>query len=85
MSELLENLASCLSAAAEASRRLRAYVEEIDRFLGPSQSPEPQGRDHVPDYDRAITDQQPSIGETMVPLELLQRIPWDWADPMQLF
>jgi len=93
MSELLENLASCLSAAAEAGGRLRAYVEEIDRFLDRSQSLEPpeidgreQGRG-----DGALTDppQPPPAAEeneeTVIPLELLQRIPWDWAEQMQIF
>jgi len=94
MSELLENLASCLSAAAEASERLRAYVQEIDRFLDRSQSLEPLEAD-VEGHDRgdgAFTHQPPPSyaataedGEMVIPLELLQRIPWDWAEQMPTF
>ncbi len=98
MSELLENLASCLAAAAEPSERLRAYVEEIDRFLDRSQSLEPPELDGGggPDHgEGTLTDAPPQLsyaattqdaGEEMViPLELLQRIPWDWAEQMQIF
>ncbi|EXJ82511.1 hypothetical protein A1O3_06324 [Capronia epimyces CBS 606.96] len=87
MSELLENLASCLSAAAEAGRRLRAYVEEIDRFLGPTVCPESRETNDVQEFDGAVARAQPYLEETFVPFELLQRIPWDWdwAEHAQVF
>lgn len=83
MSELLENLATCLSAAAEPSIRLRAYVEEIDRYLDLPQLqeiPVDTATSHEGD-DPAHQDFDPEI---FVPFELLQRIPWDWAEQLQI-
>lgn len=83
MSKLLENLASCLSAAGEASKRLRAYVGEIDRFLSPAQTPEPSEAEDVHHFGMSTSENQPFMGETVVPFELLQRIPWDWAEQFE--
>lgn len=85
MSELLGNLATCLSAAADAAQRLRAYVEEIDRYLDRPQSPGPSAADVFGDYNTSIIEQQPYDSEIVIPLELLQRIPWDWAEQLQIF
>lgn len=85
MSELLENLASCLPAAAEASKRLRAYIAEIDRFLEPLQSSSSLRANAVQNLDGVIPALESSTEETVVPLELLQRIPWDWGEQMQTF
>ena len=82
MSELLENLATCLPAAAEAGKRLRAYVEEIDRYLNPAQQPEFLA-DNTLSYG-GIPDHQAFDPEIFIPLELLQRIPWDWAEQLQI-
>ncbi|KAK5229427.1 hypothetical protein LTR72_000958 [Exophiala xenobiotica] len=83
MSELLENLATCLPAAAEAGKRLRAYVEEIDRYLNPAQQPEFLA-DNTLGYDCEIPDHQAFDPEIFIPLELLLRIPWDWAEQLQI-
>ena len=85
MSELLEIMPACLSAAADASRRLRAYVEDIDHFLSPTQTPEPPAVEYAQTYDGALVTQQSDVDEIMIPLEMLERIPWDWAEPFHVF
>ncbi|KAI1617866.1 putative C6 transcription factor [Exophiala viscosa] len=85
MSELLGNLATCLSAAADAAQRLRAYVEEIDRYLNRPQSPVPPAVGDFRHYNTDVTDQHSYDSEIVIPLELLQRIPWDWAEQLQIF
>ena len=80
MSALLEGMASHLAAAAEASQRLRVYVGEIDRFLSTRRTPEWPETDAGRGHDGANTTyQQTWEEETMVPVELLERMFWDWA------
>lgn len=82
MAELLENLATCISAAAWVSNRLRSYVEEIDRYfeLRPLQD-DTADRGHAQSDEVVFQDFDPEI---FIPLELLQRIPWDWTEQLQL-
>jgi hypothetical protein len=83
MSELLGTLATCLPTAAEASQRLRTYVQEIDGFLGPTQTPGPGPLEGTQSYGDENGGQQSHTTETMVPLELLQGISWDWPENLQ--
>jgi hypothetical protein len=86
MSELLSNLASSFPAAAGASKRLRTYVEDIDRFLSVQQKHETPSRMSMVDsstYDCAMDSEQ------TIPWDLLQNLPWDspewdFSEQMQL-
>lgn len=88
MLELLESLSSCMASAVEASQRLRAYVEDIDQLLDIPQTPDRQtpNEDNRQSQDDAraleILTQQ-----LMVPLDILQRIPWPaaWEESVGLF
>lgn len=88
MLELLESLSSCMASAMEASQRLRAYVEDIDQLLDIPQTPDRQtpNEDNRQSQDDAraleILTQQ-----LMVPLDILQRIPWPaaWEESVGLF
>lgn len=72
MSELLINLAAGFSAAAEASRRLQAYVEDIDKYLGMQQTRVSPDKINT---DDDIASQEP-IDQT-IPWDLLHNLPWD--------
>jgi len=77
MSEMLNKLASGFPAAAEASTRLRAYVEDIDRFLGIKRISEFLNKSNAGD---GIADQPPIDTEQTIPWNLLQCLPWDSPD-----
>lgn len=85
MSELLEMMPSCLSAALEASQKLRAYVEDIDRFLSPAQTPEPPPPDFNPSQNEIYVTTEDDFSDIVIPAELLERIPWDWTELYQTF
>ena len=74
MSDLLSNLSSGFPAAAEASRRLRTYVEDIDKFLSIQQNPETSRKVNASD---GITDIWAMDMEQTIPWDLLQNLPWD--------
>ncbi|EED15577.1 C6 transcription factor, putative [Talaromyces stipitatus ATCC 10500] len=89
MSELLESLSSCMTSAMEASQRLRAYVEDIDRLLD---IPQTSNRNTpVEEYDGQSEDHANALElfsqQLMVPLDILQRIPWPaaWEESVGLF
>ncbi|KAH8697841.1 putative C6 transcription factor [Talaromyces proteolyticus] len=90
MSELLESLSSCMTSAMEASQRLRAYVEDIDRFLTMPQIAK-NGNTTTSignDGSQGNTNSLDLISQQlMVPLDVLQRIPWPaaWEDFVGLF
>jgi len=75
MSEMLNNLALGFPAAAEASTRLRAYVEDIDRYLGMQHTSELSNKINAGD---GIPNQQPM--DQTIPWDLLQNLPWDSPD-----
>lgn len=63
--------------AMQASERLRAYVAEIDRFLDTSQTlPTTLAVEDSQDNDREPSVHESYDQEMMVPLDILQRIPW---------
>lgn len=88
MSELLESLSSCMASAMEASKRLRAYVEDIDQLLDIPQTPDK----HTPEEDDGQSQDDASAldilsQQLLVPLDILQRIPWPaaWEESVGLF
>lgn len=88
MLELLESLSSCMATALEASQRLRAYVENIDQLLDIPQTPDRQTPD---EEDGQSQDDARALDiltqQLMVPLDILQRIPWPaaWEESVGLF
>lgn len=89
MSELLESLASSMASAMEASERLRTYVEEIDRFLGMPQISSKTSNAHFSQTseDRELYIQHKHHDAGIVPLDILQRIPWpaEWVESVGFF
>lgn len=83
MSEVLGTLATRLPAAADASQRLRAYVQEIDGFLGQSHAEDLRPMDKIQEFEDGAESQRDRNPEAMVPLKLLQGIPWDWPEHFQ--
>ncbi|KIW10315.1 hypothetical protein PV08_11277 [Exophiala spinifera] len=82
MAELLENLATSIPAAAWVCNRLREYVEQIDRYFELRPLQEDAADHELGRVDEvAVQDFDPEI---FIPLELLQRIPWDWTEQRQM-
>lgn len=79
MSELLESLSSCMADAVHASKRLRAYVKEIDYYLEKSGGSSVTLNGSQEKHSKTLQAPPESL-DSMVPLEILQRIPW----PMDL-
>jgi len=74
MSELLSNLASGFPAAAEASRRLRTYIGDIDKFLCMQHNLESPNKINATD---GIAELWAIDTEQTIPWDLLQNLPWD--------
>lgn len=74
ISELLDSLAPSIPAAAEAGRRLRTHVEEIDDFLRtlrePRISPASNGNNGT------VIEENAFVENIVIPSEYFQRIPW---------